>query len=229
MTRLAGCSSNDAKVLVSLPPGRYRIDAYNGSVDARLSGREVTLTAATREVDLGTIFLPPSRSVIVQRKESKAKGTFGDFTKLYGKKPPAWHVSAARGVSKDVKLSDFQGKWVVLEFWGLSCAPCLKRSIPELMQFYEEHAKQRDRFEILSFCLDPEGELKSLADMDRSLKPVIEHVWGGKTIPFPILLDNTFATWESFGLAGMGTTLLIDPEGNLVDGGLDLLKQKLSE
>jgi hypothetical protein len=37
---------------------------------------------------------------------------------IYGKEPPAWNVTGARGVGKDVKLSDFKGKWVLLEFWG---------------------------------------------------------------------------------------------------------------
>jgi len=54
-------------------------------------------------------------------------------------------------------------------------------------------------------------------------------VWGGKKLPFPILLDNSFATWESFGLPGLGTTLLVDPTGNLVEGGLDALQKQLSE
>ena len=130
---------------------------------------------------------------------------------------------------KEVQILDFKGKWVLLDFWGLSCTPCLRKTIPELMKFYEEHRGQRDRFEILSMCLDPDGELNSLADMDRALEPIVRQVWGGKTIPFPILLDNTFKTWESFGLRGLNTVLLIDPEGNLVEGDLAVLAQKIKE
>ena len=48
--------------------------------------------------------------------------------------------------------------------------------------------------------------------------PIVKHVWGGTPLPFPILLDNTFQTWERFGLPGLGTVLLIDPHGNLVNG-----------
>lgn len=36
----------------------------------------------------------------------------------YGKEPPAWNVTAARGLDKTVKLEGFRGKWVLLEFWG---------------------------------------------------------------------------------------------------------------
>lgn len=77
---------------------------------------------------------------------------------------------------------------------------------------------QGSRFDILTICIDEDGELKSIADLDRRLEPIVKHVWGGRPLPFPILLDNTFQTWERFGLPGLGTVLLIDPEGNLVKG-----------
>ena len=101
--------------------------------------------------------------------------------------------------------------------------------MPELMAFYEAHANQRDRFEILAFYLSPEEEFQSLEDLDQALKPIVEHVWDGKTIPFPVLLDNTFKTWESFGLRGLPTVLLVDPEGNLVEGDHAKLAEKLGK
>src|SRR2546427_2043 len=55
-------------------------------------------------------------------RSSQANGMFGDYTKLYGQKPPAWHVTDARGVSKEVQLSDFKGKWVVVDFWKIGRA-----------------------------------------------------------------------------------------------------------
>jgi hypothetical protein len=38
--------------------------------------------------------------------------------KAFGKAPPAWNVTEARGVKPDAKLSDFKGKYVLVEFWG---------------------------------------------------------------------------------------------------------------
>jgi hypothetical protein len=35
-----------------------------------------------------------------------------------GKSLPDWTVTDARNAKKDVKLADFKGKWVLLEFWG---------------------------------------------------------------------------------------------------------------
>ncbi len=127
---------------------------------------------------------------------------------------------------KDAQASDFKGKWLLVDFWGLSCRPCLSRGIPKLVKFYEEHASQRDRFEIVSICIDEDGEIKSIADLDRKLQPIVDHVWG-KPLPFPVLLDPTFTTWERFGLPGLGTVILIDPEGNLVKGDETVLAEKL--
>ena len=35
-----------------------------------------------------------------------------------GKALPEWTVTDARNAKKDVKIADFKGKWVLLEFWG---------------------------------------------------------------------------------------------------------------
>ena len=51
--------------------------------------------------------------------------------------------------------------------------------------------------ECLAFTLfiDYDGELHSIADVDRALEPIMKHVWRGKTLLFPILLDPTLQTW----------------------------------
>lgn len=38
-------------------------------------------------------------------------------------------------------LSQYRGKWVVVNFWSTSCAPCLKE-IPELSAFHSRHKDQ---------------------------------------------------------------------------------------
>ena len=36
------------------------------------------------------------------------------------------------------RLSDYRGKWVVINFWATWCGPCMVE-IPELMRFHERH------------------------------------------------------------------------------------------
>ncbi len=235
-TRLVSCGSFEAKFEVRLPPGRYTLQAYSQFADNdQLEGELVPdkafiLETERTDVDLGRLKFVPHRPYrMTLEAKAKAEGSWSDYTQHYGESPPPWHASDARGVSKDARIADFRGKWVLIDFWGLSCRTCLSQGLPKLMRFYEEHAAQRDRFEILSICIDYEGELKSMADVDRALEPIVNHVWGGKALPFPILLDPTFKTWERFGLPGLGTVILIDPEGKLTKGDEAVLAEKLKE
>jgi hypothetical protein len=168
--RLVSCGSFEGRFEVSLPPGRYVLDAYAESVEQEKNGIDVrvipspslTLTADKPEVDLGTLRLVPSVSLGHRIEQAKANGTWGDYTQHYGQPPPRWNAVDARGVSTDVQISNYKGKWVLLDFWGMSCSICLREKLPNLMKFYEEHKAQRDQFEILSICIDEDGEMKTL-------------------------------------------------------------------
>ncbi len=176
--RLVSCGSFEGRFAMSLPAGRYLLQAYNEQHDAELvPDKEIDLSDKQTDVDLGVLRLLPSGPSMEERvKKSKANGAWGDYTKHFGEQPPRWHINDARGVSKDVQLSDLKGKWVLLDFWGFGCRPCLWTGLPKLVKFYEEHAAERDRFEILAICLDYDGELKTMADVDRQLAPIVEHV-----------------------------------------------------
>ena len=97
------------------------------------------------------------------------------------------------------------------------------------MRFYDRHAANRDKFEIVAVCMDPNGDLKTMADLDQELKPVVKHVWRGKQLPFPVILDNTGKTLENFGLEGFEQSVLIDPQGRLVQGDEKTLAEKLKD
>jgi hypothetical protein len=97
--RFAMCSSHEASFSLDLPPGTYKFWGYGSDVES--VKKDITLKSDERDADLKTIDLPAT--VLAKHK---------------GKAPPAWHVTDARGVKKDVKLADFKGKWVFLEFWG---------------------------------------------------------------------------------------------------------------
>jgi hypothetical protein len=98
------------------------------------------------------------------------------------------------------------------------------------MRFYDEHAAHRDKFEIVAICFDHAGEIKSLADLDRHLKPLLEkNAWKGRQLPFPLLLDASLRTCESFGFNDFSGEVLIDPLGRLVQGDHNTLAEKLKD
>jgi thiol-disulfide isomerase/thioredoxin len=231
--RIAVCGTMEDRFELSLPPGDYELYA-NGTPNeqehntARLiPSKPLKLDGKGSDIDLGAVKLVRSLAPPARVEQAKAAGICFDYKKHYGEAPPDWHITEARGVNKDVKISDYKGKWVLLTFWGNTCSYCLGTEMPNLIKFYEEHQAQRNQFEILSIYIDYEGELKSLAEVDKTIAPIVKNVWGGKQLPFPILFDPTFKTWETFGIDGLGTTILIDPDGKLVEGDEKTLASKL--
>jgi hypothetical protein len=94
-----------------------------------------------------------------------------------------------------------------------------------LIDLYEAHKKDRDKFEILAFH---DGTVKDFADLDKKLETPRKSYWGGRDLPFPILLDASGQTIKDWGVRAFPTTVLIDPDGKLVgQAGEEQLEAKL--
>lgn len=94
----AECRKKD--FALALPAGRYTLRA--STEGAEPVEQEVELGASRPTVQLEPFRLKASGG----RPPSSASGL------------PGWNVTDARGVNRNVKLSDFKGRWVLLEFWG---------------------------------------------------------------------------------------------------------------
>lgn len=97
------------------------------------------------------------------------------------------------------KFSQYRGKWVIVNYWGTYCAPCLEE-IPDLVQFSDKH---KDKAVVLG--LDAGGtsvrDLVEFADenmMEYTIAPVQQ------------------TTLTAFGiLSGIPTTYVVTPKGEV--------------
>jgi thiol-disulfide isomerase/thioredoxin len=190
--------SKDAEFSLLLPSGEYDLNAYG--TDVADIHKPLSLKAnGPADLDLGTLNLP---------------ATF--LARHRGKELPDWTLADARGVSKKVTLADYRGKWVLVDFWGHWCGPCV-RQLGELIDFYEDHAGERDKFEILAFH---DGTVKDFSELDAKTEHTKKTLWHGRDLPFPVLLDaqkgRHGVTIETFEINSFPTTILIDPQGKLV-------------
>ncbi|SES77948.1 Peroxiredoxin [Oceanobacillus limi] len=98
-----------------------------------------------------------------------------------------------------VKLSDYLGKKVILNFWASWCGPC-KKEMPEMQTYYNEH---KDEVEILAVNVtDSETNEKKVEDF------IQKHNYS-----YPILMDRSNHVTEEYVAITIPTTYFIDTEG----------------
>ena len=99
----------------------------------------------------------------------------------------------------EVKLSDFLGKPVVLNFWASWCGPC-KMEMPD---FEEKYKELGDDVQFLMINLTDGRETVEIASA------FIE----GQGYTFPVLYDTASEAAYTYGVYSIPTTYFIDAEG----------------
>lgn len=118
---------------------------------------------------------------------------------------------------KIVKLSDYKGKWVIVNYWATWCPPCLVE-MPELSLFHEEH-KDKD-----AIVLGVNYEEISTQKVNGFLKE--------QMIEFPVVqeINGADGRTTSFGiLKGLPTTYMVSPTGEIVAARVGMVNQKMLE
>lgn len=104
---------------------------------------------------------------------------------------------------KVVKLSDYRGKKVLLNFWATWCPPC-KAEIPHMEKYYKNQAKT-DGVEILAV---------NMTKSDKS-KDYIKDFVKSYDITYPVLLDEEGKQQEQYEIVTIPTTFIIDTKGKI--------------
>lgn len=118
-----------------------------------------------------------------------------------GKKFPAAPAFKLKDLSgKEVQLSDFKGKVVILNFWATWCGPC-RFETPALVEF--RHSYQPRGVEIVGISLDDDGP------------GVVSKFVQQYKVPYPVVMSDQ-STIEAYGpIEAVPTTFIIDKEGRV--------------
>ncbi|MBV9671053.1 MAG: TlpA family protein disulfide reductase, partial [Acidobacteriales bacterium] len=125
---------------------------------------------------------------------------------LINKPAPEFELPSLDG--KSVKLSDYKGKAVVLNFWATWCTPC-KVEMPWLVDLEKKY--QGQGVEIVGISMD---------DLSRDKVKSFTREMG---LNYPVLMGKESAKNEEMleehygGLEGLPTTFYIDRSGKIVE------------
>ncbi|WP_425043239.1 TlpA disulfide reductase family protein [Primorskyibacter sp. S87] len=110
--------------------------------------------------------------------------------------PNAFQIEDGGG---EATLADYQGKYVLLNFWATWCAPC-RKEMPQLSELQDMFGG--DRFEVLTLATgrnNPKGIKKFFDEIGVSNLPRHQ--------------DQSMALSRDMAVLGLPVTVLLNPEG----------------
>lgn len=113
-----------------------------------------------------------------------------------------------------VKLSDFRGKIVIINFWTTWCTACVAE-IPELVQLENQHQSDLVVLGVsLDSLPDDDGD-QAPANSLNEIKEKVVRTAESKNINYPVLLDVHDEAGGQFNGGELPTTVIVDADGNI--------------
>lgn len=112
-----------------------------------------------------------------------------------------------------VKLSDFLGKPVVINFWASWCPPC-KEEMPDFQTVYDEMGED------IVFLM------VNATDGRRETKEIAADFIADSEFTFPVYYDTTQEASYSYGVSSLPSTAFIDKNGYLITGAIGMIDEE---
>jgi peroxiredoxin len=125
--------------------------------------------------------------------------------KWVGKEAPDFSLPDANG--KEIKLSSFRGKYLLVDFWASWCGPC-RRENPNVVQAFNRFKDKN--FAILGVSLDNPGE------KDKWLKAVKKDNLNWTQVSDLKGWESIVVAMYDFGQVGIPYNILLDPDGIVI-------------
>lgn len=111
---------------------------------------------------------------------------------------------------KLLKLADYKGKWVLVNFWATWCPPCLEE-IPDLIELHEAH-RNKDLV-VIGIAMDYQDTKHVLQFADNMF------------VSYPIVLGTPAIAAQIGRISGLPTTFIYNPQGKMVGENVGALKR----
>ena len=156
------------------------------------------------EENLSTKY-PNSEYVLSLKSENEKSLPLG-----VGQRAPNFSLPNEKGKTKT--LSDFQGKYVLLDFWATWCKPCIQE-IPYLSKA-KQHFKN-ENFEIISICVGKNTDVQKSIWKNTLAKHTGYDEWSQ-------LYEEGEMTLRNYKIKGFPTLILVSPDGLILEIGNSL-------
>lgn len=107
-------------------------------------------------------------------------------------------------VDNPLTMQGLQGKIIVFDFWTYGCINCI-HMIPILEQVEQKFAEEVVVIGVHSAKFENEGQTDNL-------RQIVQRY----NLHHPVINDNQFQVWSSYGAQAWPTVAIIDPRGNVV-------------